>query len=373
MDKPAADLLFLAKKHPDWDMVAIAQQVEGKQKAKNKLPTWFQQEGLLYPVRLSMEQCSSELTAQYKSQLCKGEKFIDLTGGFGVDSYFISQSFKKGMHCELNSELQAIVAHNFKTLEANIQSFNEDGLKHLQRTSKQFDLIYIDPARRGSANQKVIRLEDYTPNILEHLDLLFEKGKQILLKTAPLLDIKQVLSQLPHIKEAHVVAVNNECKEVLYLLDKEQTTSPIIHCVDLSKKNQFDFLYQNEEATCSTELPLKYLYEPNVAILKAGAFNSIGNAFYLQKLHPNSHLYTSNKLLNDFPGRRFFIEERTKLNKKELAILLPNKKANITRRNFPLSVANIRKKTGLKEGGDKYLFATTLKDNKPTILVCSKI
>ncbi len=373
MDKPAADLLFLAKKHPDWDMVAIAQQVEGKQKAKNKLPTWFQQEGLLYPVRLSMEQCSSELTAQYKSKLCKGENFIDLTGGFGVDSYFISQSFKKGVHCELNSELQAIVAHNFKTLEANIQSFNEDGLKHLQKTAEQFDLTYIDPARRGSANQKVIRLEDYTPNILEHLDLLFEKGKQILLKTAPLLDIKQVLSQLPHIKEVHVVAVNNECKEVLYLLDKEQTTSPTIHCVDLSKKNQFDFLYQNEEAICSTELPLKYLYEPNVSILKAGAFNSIGNAFDLQKLHPNSHLYTSNKLLNDFPGRRFFIEERTKLNKKELAILLPNKKANITRRNFPLSVADIRKKTGLKEGGDKYLFATTLKDNKPTILVCSKI
>lgn len=354
-------------------MAAIAQQVEGKQKSKNKLPAWFQKEGLLYPVRLSMEQCSSELTAQYKAQLSKGENFIDLTGGFGVDSYFISQSFSKGVHCELNSELQTIVAHNFNTLGANIRSFNKDGLKHLQKTSKQFDLIYIDPARRGIRNQKVIRLEDYTPNILDHLDLLFEKGKQILLKTAPLLDIKQVLSQLPHIQEVHVVAVNNECKEVLYLLGKENPYETQIHCVDLAKEQKFDFTFQEEERICTTSQPLTYLYEPNAAILKAGAFNSIGNIFDLHKLHPNSHLYTSDALLSNFPGRVFVIEEITKLNKKELAILLPNKKANITRRNFPLSVADIRKKIGLKEGGDKYLFATTLKDNKPTILVCSKI
>lgn len=373
MDKPAADLLFLAKKYPQWDMAAIAQQLEGKQKAKNKLPTWFNSKQLLYPPRLSMEQSSSEVTARYKAQIAKGESFIDLTGGFGVDSYFISQSFKQGTHCEVNKELQSIAAHNFKALGANIHSVNEDGLKQLQNSNNTFDLIYLDPARRGNNNQKVIRLEDYTPNVLEHLTLLLKKGKQILLKTAPLLDIKQVLNKLPQVQEVHIVAVNNECKEVLYLLDKISTSEASIHCVDVIKKQAFSFNYSKEEKLCSTSLPLNYLYEPNAAILKGGAFNSIGNAFKLHKLHANSHLYTSNTLIDNFPGRVFKIDTVAKLNKKELIGILEGKKANVTRRNFPLSVADIRKKTGLKEGGDKYLFATTLKDNKPKVLVCSKV
>lgn len=373
LDKPAADLLFLAKKYPEWDMAAIAQQVEGKQKAKHKLASWFKQKQLLYPSRLSMEQCSSELSARYKAQICQGDRFIDLTGGFGVDSYFIAQSFNEATHCELNSQLQAIATHNFKALEANIQSFNEDGLKHLENSHKPFDLIYLDPARRSDENKKVIRLEDYTPNVLEHLDLLFEKGEYILLKTAPLLDIKQAFNQLKSVHSIHVVSIKNECKEVLYLLKKESEKQTLIHCVDLAKEHSFSFKYEEEKIPCSKSLPLNYLYEPNAAILKAGAFNSIGNAFKLQKLHSNSHLYTSENFLSNFPGRVFSIDAIAKLNKKELAQLIPEKKAHISRRNFPLSVAQIRQKTALKEGGDKYLFATTLKNNKPTILLCSKV
>lgn len=372
MDKPAADLLFLTKKYPDWDMVAIAQQVAGKQKAKKKIPTWFNTNNILYPVRLSMEQCSSEQTAQYKASICLGKRFIDLTGGFGVDTYFISQSFKEGVHCELNEELQHIAQHNFKTLGSGIQSFHQNGLEYLQTVQEKFDLIYIDPARRNDNNQKVIQLADYTPNILENLNLLFEKGKQILVKVAPLLDIKQVLNELPHVKEIHIVSLKNECKEVLYLLDKEYDGEAKLHCVNIDK-SKYKFTYSKEEKSAPLSEPLSYLYEPNASILKAGGFNSIAQDFNLQKLHPNSHLYTTQELVTDFPGRTFKIDAICKYNKKDLLQHLPKKKANITRRNFPVSVADIRKKTGVKEGGEHYLFATTLNDNKPKILICSKI
>ena len=225
MDKPAADLLFLTKKYPDWNMAAIAQQVAGKQKAKKKIPTWFNTNNILYPVRLSMEQCSSEKTAKYKAEITQGKRFIDLTGGVGVDTYFMSQSFKEGVHCEINEDLQYIAQHNFKTLGSSILSLHQNGLEYLQTVQEKFDLIYIDPARRNDNNQKVVKLSDYTPNILEHIDLLFEKGENILLKTAPLLDIKQVLNEVPYVKEIHIVSLKNECKEVLYLLDQKHTVS----------------------------------------------------------------------------------------------------------------------------------------------------
>lgn len=372
LGKPAADLLFLAKQYPDWDMAAIAQQVAAKQKAKNKIPTWFSTENIVYPVRLSMEQCSSEQTAKYKASICQGKRFIDLTGGFGVDTYFINQSFEKSVHCELNKELQAIAQHNFNTLGGKIDSFHKNGIEYLKACQSNFDLIYIDPARRNENNQKVVKLSDYTPNILEHLDLLLEKGKQILIKTAPLLDIKQVLQELTYVKEVHIVSLKNECKEVLYLLDKEHIGEAKLHCVNLAKSN-YEFAYSTEEKAASLSDPLVFLYEPHTSILKAGAFNSIANDFNLQKLHPNSHLYTTEKLVHDFPGRTFRIEAVCKYSKKELLKFLSHKKANITRRNFPVSVAEIRKKTGIKEGGEHYLFATTLQDNKPNILVCSKI
>ena len=372
LEKPAADLLFLAKRYPEWDMASIAQQLEGKQKAKDKIPTWFNTENILYPVRLSVEQCSSEESAKYKAEITQGKRFIDLTGGFGVDTYFISQSFKESVHCEINKELQYIAQHNFKTLGSGIQSFHQNGLKYLQTVQEKFDLIYIDPARRNKNNQKVVKLSHYTPNILEHIDLLFEKGVNILLKTSPFLDIKQVLNELPHVKEIHIVSLKNECKEVLYLLDQKHTEEVKLHCIDITQ-SKFSFSYSQENETAPLSDPLDYLYEANASILKAGAFNSIANDFNLRKLHPNSHLYTSHSLVEDFPGRTFKLDAVCKYNKKELLKHLSDKKANITRRNFPVSIKEIRKKTGIKEGGEHYLFATTLKDNQPKILICSKI
>ena len=372
LDKPAADLLFLAKRYPAWDMASIAQQLEGKQKAKGKIPTWFNTNNILYPVRLSVEQCSSEETAKYKAEITQGKRFIDVTGGFGVDTYFISKSFKESVHCELNEELHYIAKHNFKTLRSGIKSLHQNGLKYLQTVQEKFDLIYIDPARRDENKQKVVKLSHYTPNILEHIDLLFEKGGNILVKTAPFLDIKQVLKELPYVKEIHIVSLKNECKEVLYLLDQKHTEEVKLHCIDITQ-SKFSFSYSQENETAPLSDPLDYLYEANASILKAGAFNSIANDFNLRKLHPNSHLYTSHSLVEDFPGRTFKLDAVCKYNKKELLKHLSDKKANITRRNFPVSIKEIRKKTGIKEGGEHYLFATTLKDNQPKILICSKI
>ena len=372
LEKPAADLLFLAKRYPEWDMPSIAQQLEGKQKAKGKIPTWFNTYNILYPVRLSLEQCSSEETAKYKAKIIQGKRFIDVTGGFGVDTYFISESFKHSVHCEINEDLHHIAQHNFKILGSGIKSLHQNGLKYLQTVQENFDLIYIDPARRNKLNQKVVKLSHYTPNILEHMDLLFKKGVNILVKTSPFLDIKQVLKELPFVKEIHIVSLKNECKEVLYLLDQKHTEEVKLHCIDINQ-SKFSFSYSQENETAPLSDPLDYLYEANTSILKAGAFNSIAKNFKLRKLHINSHLYTSHDLVENFPGRTFKVNAICKFDKKELLKHISNKKANITRRNFPASVAEIRKKTGLKEGGQHYLFATTLKDNQPKILICSKI
>jgi len=320
-----------------------------------------------------MEQCSSELTAKYKSSLANGNSFIDLSGGFGVDTYFISQSFEKGFHCEIDAELQFIAQHNFEALTANIQSINTDGIEYLQHANSTFDLFYIDPSRRNASNQKLVQLKEYTPNVLEHLDLLLEKSKTILLKTAPLLDITQVLQQIKSVKEIHIVAVNNECKELLFLIDKNFQSEVEIQCTDLTKHISFRFKQNDERTKCAYSFPKTYIYEPNVSILKAGAFNTIAQRYNLKKLQLNSHLYTSDILVEEFPGRTFELKRVTTLNKKEIIPHISGKKANITRRNFPLTVEEIRQKTGLKEGGDDYLFATTLMDEEKRILICKKI
>jgi len=221
LDKPTSNLLALAKKNPELNITLLAQQIEGKNKAKNKIPSWYKNPDIVYPKRISMEQCSSELTAKYKAKLFKGKKMIDLTGGFGVDCYFMSKSFEECTYIEENKELQSIVELNFNTLNTNIKSIRDDGLKALKSNEKYYDLIYLDPDRRDKSNQKKIKLEDYNPNITDNIDLLLKKGKQILIKTSPLLDIKKVLTQIKKIKEVHILSINNECKEVLYIINND--------------------------------------------------------------------------------------------------------------------------------------------------------
>ena len=353
----------------------IVEQLVSKTKCEKKLPTWFLTEGIYFPNKLNIEQTSSEITAKYKASLISGTSLIDVTGGFGVDAYYFSKKIKEVIHCEINQELSQIVAHNLKQLKCkNIETYVGDGIEFTTNSDKTYDWIYIDPSRRNDIKGKVFLLNDCLPNVPENLEKLFAKTNNILLKISPILDIKSAINELTFVKEIHVVSLENEVKELLFILEKNYCGNIHLKTINFlkSKKQCFNFELNSEEDIPSYSAPKKYLFEPNPAILKAGAFKQIATKLNIDKLHQHSHLYTSNKLIN-FPGRSFLIEQITAYDKKILKKICPSKKANITTRNFPETVAQIRKKTGLKDGGNKYLFFTTNLENNHIVLVCSKI
>ncbi len=371
------DIMSVLLKKPVFAGVSqkeLAEQLEAKKKCQHKLPLWFETPQIYYPKKLNIEQTSSEETARYKTTITEGKSLVDLTGGFGVDSYFFGQKFNTVFHCELNSCLSEIVAHNFKILDAkNIEIISNDGLNFLQEENHHFDWVYVDPSRRNDLKGKVFRLSDCSPNVVDHLKLLFRKTENVLLKTSPLLDISAGIAELRFVKEIHVVAVNNEVKELLWVLKKDFSQTITIKTINLknSKNEIFNFKWGNEKKTVSNySQPLVYLYEPNVSILKSGAFKLTGNAFSLFKLHEHTHLYTSNELVS-FPGRRFKILASVPYNKKKLRAM-KIEKANITLRNFPESVKSIRTKFKIKDGGETYLFFTTDHEGKYVVLECAK-
>jgi len=352
----------------------LAEQILAKNKCQKKLPNWFSSKNIYYPKKINIEQTSSEITAKYKSNLVSGESLIDITGGFGIDSYYFSQKVKKVTHCEINSQLSEIVAHNYKQLNcSNIENYFGDGLDLLKKSPLKFDWIYIDPSRRNDLKGKVFLLKDCLPNIPNNLDLLFEKSNHILIKVSPILDISSAISELNFVKNIYIVAVENEVKELLFILKKDFNQNITTNTINFIKNEiqQFNFGL-NESSSATFSEPKQYLYEPNAAILKAGAFNQISEHFKIDKLHHHSHLYTSKNLIK-FPGRSFEIKHSIPYDKKQLKKLIPTNKANITIRNFPETVAQIRKKTKLKDGGFQYLFFTTDINNNHIILICEKL
>lgn len=367
---------LLLKKHPelDIDIKTLIEQIEAKKKCETKLPTWYNTPKIYYPNKLNIEQTSSEITALYKSKLVTGNTIIDLTGGFGVDCYFFSKHFKKVTHCEINDTLSQIVAHNLKQLGTeNIQTEAVDGLKYLNENKNIYDCIYIDPSRRHDSKGKVFLLSDCLPNVPKHIDLLFSKSNSILIKTSPLLDISIGVNELKWVKTIHVVAVNNEVKELLWLLEKGNENPIEIKTINLTKTSESYFNFELEtEKTIHPKfsLPLSYLYEPNAAILKSGAFKSVASKLNVFKLHQHSHLYTSQAYI-DFPGRCFKIKEILPYNKRALKKRVP-KQANITTRNFPETVQQIRKKLNIKDGGKTYLFFTTNLEEERIVIICEK-
>ncbi|MFG6687313.1 class I SAM-dependent methyltransferase [Mariniflexile sp. HNIBRBA6329] len=369
-----ATLLLKGTLFPQIETKDIIEQIEAKKRSEKKLPTWFEADNIYYANKLNIEQTSSETTAQYKANLITGESIIDLTGGFGVDCYHFSKIFKEVEHCEINQELSKIVAHNYRQLNVqNIKTHAVDGMGFLKSSAKTFDWIYIDPSRRHDSKGKVFFLNDCLPNVPEHLDLLFKRSKNILIKTSPLLDFTVGINELKHVKTIHVVAVNNEVKELLWVLEADFNGIISIKTINIKKDNDevFDFYLENEKtATATYSKPLTYLYEPNSAILKAGGFDSISTQLNVFKLHKHSHLYTSSVLI-DFPGRGFKIENSLLYNKKALKKLGINK-ANITTRNFPETVEQLRKKFNIKDGGDDYLFFTTDTEDKNLVLLTKK-
>ena len=371
-------LALQAKKYPKVDMAMAVVQIAGRQIAEAKVPTWYRTEGLLYPKHLSMEQCSSEATAIYKAGLVEGETFADLTGGFGIDCSFLSRKFKKADYVERQAELCELAKHNFPLLGLSIGVHNEDGVEYLKQM-QPVDCLFLDPARRDGHGGKTVAIADCEPDVSALENLLVEKAKKVMVKLSPMLDLSLALKHLKYVREVHIVSVNNECKELLLILQKESPSSDItIHCehiLNASDHQSFSFT-QEQERTSDCPLATEvgaYLYEPNASILKAGAYRSLTQTYACKKLHASSHLYTSEQFIEDFPGRRFHVEAVSGFGKKELKEFLQDmEKANLTIRNFPSSVADLRKRLKLKEGGEDYLFATTLADESKVMIKCRK-
>lgn len=355
--------------------VEVIEQIKSKKRSEIKLPTWFHTSEIYFPKSLSIEQSSSEITASYKAGLVSGKTLIDLTGGMGVDSYYFSKTINKVFYCELQSDLAEISAYNFTVLNReNITCFNEDGILALKRLDQPFDWIYLDPARRDENDKKVFLLSQCTPNIKTFQGLFFKYSNKVMIKTSPLLDISAAIDELEFPKELHIIAVKNEVKELVWILEKEYAGDLLITTVNISQDNtqEFSFYFQEEHSAIARYgQPQTYLYEPNASILKSGAFNLLSASFKVLKLNKHSHLYTSDVPI-DFPGRLFKIDKVIPFQKKSI-LKERITKANITTRNFPLSVNDIRKKFKIKDGGSSYLFFTTNITNDKVVLKCSKL
>lgn len=348
----------------------IANQILSRRKAKTKLPLWYANTEIEYPPLLNLEQCSSQTTAWLKVELLRKELnlfscAVDLTGGFGVDSFFLSQLFKCVDHVEPNKSLLDVARHNHSILGAanGFQYLHSSAEKFIPESENKYDLIYLDPSRRSASNTKVFQLADCAPDVLSLLPQLFKRTDHILIKSSPLLDLQKGINDLQSVSKVFVVAIDNECKEVLFFCEKGFTGQPSIHALNLRENEKylpppFSFtFFEEKQSNTGFSPPLNFLYEPNAAILKAGAFKLVATRLGLKKIHTNTHLYTSEELIDDFPGRVFLTTALIKPNLKELKNHFPDGMANIITRNYPLSTDQLRKKMKLKEGGEKFLIA----------------
>ncbi|AHJ99232.1 THUMP-like domain-containing protein [Hymenobacter swuensis] len=377
-DDPAT-LALQARRHPHLPVPELIRQIQARQKARAKIPAWAENPDLVFPPALSVEQASSARTAAFKASLVQGQRLADLTGGFGVDVAHFAAAVAEVHYVERNAALAEVVRYNLTQLNIrNVQCHTGDAVQFLRSTPDTFDWLYLDPARRDTAAKKIFRLQDCEPDVLRLLPLLLHKSRSVLLKTSPMLDIEQAIQELRQVRRLWVIAVDNECKEVLYELGPEPAIDPERYTVNLLRTGQQQEFRLNRaresRAVARYAEPQQYLYEPNVAVLKAGAFKSIGTAFELLKLHQHSHLYTSDTLRPDFPGRTFRIRAVEKYDGQALRPHLgPDVRAHVTTRNFPDTVAEFRHRTGIREGGDLYLFATTNLEGRLMVLVCEKL
>lgn len=391
-DNPVQDFIFkneladerqLVLQHKilfDLPTKSIVEQIAGRRKSKKKLPLWYETKGIVYPPTLNLEQSSSQATAVFKAALLKTEtgqeNLIDLTGGFGVDSFFFSRTFKSVVYVEANADLVEWVQHNHKQLGAN-------NIQHLCTTAEAFissnkytGVFYLDPARRDANAKKIFKLSDCAPDITQLQEKLFTLGEFILLKASPLLDIQQGLRELPHTKIVIALSVENEMKELLFLSQRDFNGAPEIMAIDLHSsgavKAEFAFTTAQEvTAQASFSEPLQYLYEPNAAILKVGAFKLIGQQYNMHKLAPNTHLYTSNTHLKNFPGRVFRIELNS-ITEKQLRQFLPDYRAHTAVRNYPLTAQQLMKKLKLEEGGEKFVWGFS-SSKKKYVALCQRV
>lgn len=381
-----ADIKALGLKkspHNTWPYKEILNQISARQKAQNKLPDWASNFDLLMPAPSVIEQASSHATAIHKAtwitqNIEKSEHFIDLTGGGGIDSAALAEHFKSGVVIDADSPTADILDHNLKTLgRTHVTVKNETAETFLQQCSNA-DLIYIDPARRDQNRKGHFKFEDCSPDIVALMPLMLEKSRNILIKASPMLDIHQILKHLPHVKSVICVEWDKQCKEVLYHIQARYDGQHNIRAVSLNGDGRVQASHHfevNEEKACTSVYspPLTYLYDPGPAFMKAGGFNTLARDFGLQKLHPSTHLYTSDTMNPDFPGRIFKIDTVFQSSQKDFGIT----KANIITRNYPLTPDAFKKKYKLKDGGEHYLFACTAtsgvaKPKDPKVIILAK-
>ena len=366
-------LALQGKKNPEVEMTYALDQIAGRQKARVKIPSWAANDGIVYPPHLSMEQCSSEATARYKAQIAgKGKRIVDLTAGFGVDMAFMSVNFTEAVHVEQQAALCAISSANYTCLGLqHIHVVCCDGVAYLHQL-EQADVIFIDPARRNEHGGRTYGISDCTPNVLELIDEMLEKADRVIIKLSPMLDWQKAVSDVGNVSEVHIVSVGNECKELLLVVERKASNLKVF-CVNDGQV----FSYTSNDETgsfCQAPSSPQYLYEPNASVMKAGCFQLIAQRFGISQPDKNSHLFLSEQIIPDFPGRGFAIERICTMNKRELKTGLAGiTQANIAVRNFPLSVADLRKRLKLKDGGDVYIFATTSAEKGHLLLVCRKI
>ena len=423
-DDDVRQLAFLGSKYPEVDMPFALDQIRGRKMARVKLPRWASLEGIIYPPHISMEQCSSESTALYKAELAarllglpassygiemKAEneiEFVDLTGGFGVDfSYIAARLGVKSMYVERQAHLCEAAKENFGRLGLkNAIVKNGDGIEVLHsflpkkddaastddslgitydqplsllKTKLGLKLIFIDPARRDGAGNKVVSLKDCTPDVTVLQEEMLSKADYVIIKLSPMLDWHRAISELSHVREVHIISVSNECKELLLVLSARNMGENLrIYCINDAQSFVCDELDMEASQVKIAPSPLEemqYLYEPNASLMKAGSFSVLSDRYDARMLSKNSHLFVSQAPIEAFPGRSFRIIAVSSFNKKELKRHLSGiTKANIATRNFPLSVAELRKRLKLKDGGETYIFATTLSDESHVLVITEK-
>ncbi len=378
-------LVLAADKYPEIDVKGAAQQISARNKAKDKLKEWYNNLALLFPAPVSVEQSSSAETAIYKQIFCDGGAVADITGGFGADCYYLSKVSESVDYYEQNASLCEIAKHNFKIL--NALNININAGSFLDATGKgpigrSYSLIYADPSRRGKGGKRVLDPRDYEPYLPKIMESLFEYSDKVLIKISPMADISAALALFPDTSEVHIVSVKNECKELLFLTKKEcKCNNPVIKAVninsELMKHSCFIFLPSEEKkasAKYSASDKFEYLYEPGASVLKAGAFKLISERFGIDKLHKGTHLYSSDKFLEDFPGRIFRVIEIvpfTKNNIKTFKILYP--KINVVARNFPLTTEELRHRLSTADGGEQYVFGVSAFDKELKLIVCERL
>lgn len=423
-DDDVRQLAFLGSKYPEVDMPFALDQIRGRKMARVKLPRWASLEGIIYPPHISMEQCSSESTALYKAELAarllglpasssgtemKAEneiEFVDLTGGFGVDfSYIAARLGVKSMYVERQAHLCEAAKENFGRLGLkNAIVKNGDGIevlhsfhpkkkdavsaddslgitydqpRSLLKTNLGLKIIFIDPARRDDAGNKVVSLKDCTPDVTVLQEEMLSKADYVIIKLSPMLDWHRAISELSHVREIHIISVNNECKELLLVLSARNMSENLrIYCINDAQSfvcDELDMESSQVKIAPSTLEEMQYLYEPNASLMKAGCFGVLSGRYDARMLSKNSHLFVSREPIAAFPGRSFRIIAVSSFNKKELKRHLSGiTKANIATRNFPLSVAELRKRLKLKDGGETYIFATTLSDESHVLMITEK-